>query len=60
MISKKLDAERLTLLRQRRKPGRSSNTAADSVRNVVRLKTAMALGIPVPQSLLLRADEVIQ
>ena len=42
------------------KPARTPHRAADEVRVVINLKTAKALGLTIPQTLLLRADHVIE
>jgi putative ABC transport system substrate-binding protein len=42
------------------KPGDLSIEQATRFNLVINLKTAKALGITIPQSLLLRADEVVQ
>jgi hypothetical protein len=45
---------------ERRQSCRLAGRAADSVRQVVNLKAAKALGLAIPQSLFVNADETIE
>jgi putative ABC transport system substrate-binding protein len=45
---------------ERAKPAELTSRATEQFALVINLKTAKALGLTIPQSLLLRADQVIQ
>ena len=53
-------AQYIDRILQRRQSGRAAGRAALEVRPAVNLKTAQQLGITIPPSILLRADEVIE